>query len=168
MNKILSRLLDTNHLVKAPKNEPNLRMIGKKLYMLKLKLGRKNLSLELQGDAIWETDSEILHQILIIWITNAVLYTEENGGVSVEIKSSEVIVKNAPAKINDSLNQSSLKHLSLDRQRGMDSALYLVKHFADSLHLVIDLVTSESLEVVFVIKRKDNNDKNRKFKRVLS
>lgn len=156
MKRILARILDANNLVKEPRIEAvNMRIIGDNaLANSQIKAQEKNISLKINGEATWTTDGEIIYQILDNLVTNAVLYTSNNGSVDLIISNDEIAVKNKPATIEESLKPVIFEaFVTGEAKSGHGLGLYVVKHFADSLNMKIDFETKED-EVSFILKRK--------------
>lgn len=157
MKKILSRILDVNNMVKEIKiSAVNLRgLVDISLGNNKIEAQKKAINLSVSGQAIWNTDGEILYQIINNLVGNAIQYTPDAGFIEVEISRSELVIINYPASIDDNMKNTIFEaFVTGNNQKGSGLGLYVSKHFADSLNLEL-YFKNEDERVVFIIKRKE-------------
>lgn len=157
MKKILSRILDVNNMVKKINiDKVNLKnLVYASVSNNKIEIEEKSLNISINGEATWDTDTEILYQIINNLINNAIRYTPESGFIEIDFSCQMLIIKNFPARLESSMKNAIFEaFVTGDNQKGSGLGLYVSKHFADSLNLEINVDNVED-KVIFAIKRKD-------------
>lgn len=131
--------------------------------LIKTLLGRyqiqadaNDLLLSQSGSALWQTDGEILYQILDNLINNAVLYTSKGGKIDISIDRDFIEVKNAPASISTELLPAIFEPFvsGSNSSDGHGLGLYVAKYFSQLLDFDI-FVKSDYGQVFFRIERRN-------------
>lgn len=157
MKKILSRILDVNNMVKEIKiSAVDLRaLVDISISNNKIETQEKAINLSVKGQATWNTDGEILYQIINNLVGNAIQYTPNAGFIDVEISRFELVIINYPASIDEDMKNTIFEaFVTGNSQKGSGLGLYVSKHFADSLNLELDVENADE-KVLFTIKRKE-------------
>ena len=117
----------------------------------------KNLTITCEGEANWYCDPNVLEQILLNLVSNAVKYTKEGGRIEILIRPDSIEVANFPSHIDENIKEMVFEAFVTggDKEAGHGLGLYVAKYFAELLGLRIEFESAYD-KVVFRLLKERN------------
>lgn len=146
-------LLTTNGVGELSFRDINLRdTFEKEIQKYKLKSNGKNLKINLNGDGVLNTDSEIFSKVVDNILENAINYTSENGFIDIEL--GEVLsIYNEEATIPADIEKSIMEpFVSSTENKSKGLGLYIAKYYSNLIGLEIE-VKNKNNGVLTVLRR---------------
>lgn len=118
----------------------------------------KQIGFHCEGTAVWNSDINILGQIMDNLIKNAVDHSPEGSQVNVYVSYDSISVENMPASIPPNMLPNLFEPFVTGGGKGHGLGLYVAKYFAELLHMQIK-VSSENDKVTFTLNRNTEGNK---------
>ena len=146
-------LLTTKEMEELSFGDINLRdTFEKEISKYKLKTDEKNLKINLKGDGVLNTDSEIFIKVIDNILGNAINYTSENGFIDIEL-GEEIIIYNEEAAIPREIEKSIMEpFVSSTESKSKGLGLYIAKYYSNLIGLEIE-VKNKNKGVLTVLRR---------------
>lgn len=146
-------LLTTKELEELSFGDINLRdTFEKEISKHKLKADEKNLKVNLIGDGVLNTDSEIFIKVIDNILENAINYTRENGFIDIEL-GEEISIYNEEAAIPREIEKSIMEpFVSSTESKSKGLGLYIAKYYSNLIGLEIE-VKNKNKGVLTVLRR---------------
>lgn len=146
-------LLTTKEMEELSFGDISLRdVFEKEISKYKLKADDKNLKINLIGDGVLNTDSEIFSRVVDNILENAINYTSENGFIDIEI-GKDISIYNEEATITADIEKSIMEpFVSSTENKSKGLGLYIAKYYSKLIGLDIE-VKNKNNGVITALRR---------------
>lgn len=146
-------LLTTKEVGELSFEDINLRDIfEKEISKYKLKSDEKNLKINLNGDGVLNTDSEIFIKVIDNVLENAINYTSDKGFIDIKL-GEEISIYNEEAAIPADIEKSIMEpFVSSTESKSKGLGLYIAKYYSNLIGLEIE-VRNKNKGVLTVLRR---------------
>ncbi|MDD7347736.1 MAG: HAMP domain-containing sensor histidine kinase [Clostridiales bacterium] len=104
----------------------------------------RKVSWNIKGDSIWQTDREILEEILENLVSNCFKHSKENFNVYALIDDDKITLTNSPATIPDDVLKNAFEpFVSRISEKGSGLGLYIARYNARRLGLTLRIENTE-------------------------
>lgn len=150
-------LLTTKEIGELSFEDINLRNIfEKEIQKYKLKAGEKNLKINLNGDGVLNTDSEILIKVIDNVLENAITYTSDKGFIDIELGEG-ISIYNEEATIPADIEKSIMEpFVSSTENKSKGLGLYIAKYYSNLIGLDIEVKNKNNGVITALRRRKDD------------
>lgn len=140
-------------------------MVDNMLKKWEIQYKEKELEVQVEGEARWKNDEEMLGHILDNLVGNAVRYTKRGGRIRILVSGEEIRIENAPAHIEESLlpvvKEPFVSGSDAGNAAGTSHGLglYLADFYAGMLGMECRIENTEGgVAVTLVYERKEKED----------
>ena len=158
MQKITDEILMINRIADSlsPVNADIRTIAEYTLNSCKIAAEDKNLTTSCDGEANWYCDPNILEQILLNLVNNAVKYTDDGGEIMISLTGERIEITNRPSYIDESVKDSLFEAFVTGggSESGHGLGLYVAKYFAEISGFKIELNNYDDRVTFTVLKER--------------
>ena len=158
MQKITDEILMINRIADSlsPVNADIRTIAEYTLNSCKIAAEDKNLTTSCDGEANWYCDPNILEQILLNLVNNAVKYTDDGGEIMISLTGERIEITNRPSHIDENIKDSLFEAFVTGggSESGHGLGLYVAKYFAEISGFKIELNNYDDRVTFTVLKER--------------